>query len=155
MSGLLVEAAATIGCNFNASYSTGDLITLSASDNEACSCVVTAHSSLSLYLDIVVKDVQVDSGAVYWSVVKVMGIYMCTRSNMSHSTMFHMTTDEELRLRLYGAEHTQVTVAVTFQGICCVVNPSLFVTDRMGCTSMWLAMVDDAELQRDGFVSNV
>ena len=116
-----------IGCNYNASHSTSDFISLSVANNEACSCVVTANSSLSLYLDIAVRDVQLDSAAIYWPVVKVMGIYMCARSNVSHSTMVHMMTDERLRLRLYGAEHTQVTVAVMFQGICCVVNQSLIV----------------------------
>ena len=121
MRGIFVEAATTNGCNYNASYSNSDLISLSASNNEACSCVVTANSSLSLYLDIMVRDVQTDSAAVYWPVVKVMGIYMCARSNVSHSTMVHVATDEKLRLRLYGAQHIQVTVAVMFQGICCVI----------------------------------
>ena len=70
-----------------------------------------------------------DSAAIYWPVVKVMGIYMCARSNVSHSTMVHMAPDERLRLRLYGAQDTHVEVAVMFQGIGCVKNLSLFVTD--------------------------
>ena len=114
---LFVEAAATIGCNYNATHSNVDLTSLSASNNESCSCLVTANSTLSLYLDIMVNDVQVDGAAVFWPVVKVMGTYMCARSNVSHSTMVHMTNNETLRLRLYGAQHAKVKVAVTFQGI--------------------------------------
>ena len=103
----------TNGCNHN-----GSLATLSPSANEACGCVVTVNiNDLSLYMDISVMDVEMDSSATCWPVVHVMGkYYMCVRKNTTHSTQIYMNAKDTLSLNVYNTQHDSVSVVVMLSG---------------------------------------